>query len=336
MRRDRRRFLQRFSQGPVAARVMRACHPWRWLVFEVARSPASPCAPVRRRPSGRSRPAVRRHRRQLHGLMPRRAPELSRVPSRRLPPRPRLRRSRRAEPDPTHLAVRGSFLSWNFLPCRWPVSRCPRERPLPEASPPPSADGCHPVGLAPPSWFRTTSTASSVHGSRRVAAGTGSRFARFRPDRSSKPKLLGPGPELPAGAPPFEGFLLVGSRAASLRPAPLLPFVAGAPSREGAWASLRPRPLRPKPRAETRWVRAGRSVPAGPPSPTVRQGPGAVSLHLSVTGFLLRCAVRPSTSGLPRSRPRRAPGPCRVAGRPALALPAGPSPRGEVPVGSGR
>jgi len=63
----RRTFLQRCEQGPVAASV-EACHPWRRLVFEVARSPASPSALVRRWPFGRSRRAVRRHRRQLHGL----------------------------------------------------------------------------------------------------------------------------------------------------------------------------------------------------------------------------------------------------------------------------
>jgi hypothetical protein len=80
MRRDRRTFLQRFSQGPVAA-PRGACHPWRRLVFEVARSPASPLAPVRRWPFGRSRRAVHRHRRQLHGLwMPGHAPRPSRVP----------------------------------------------------------------------------------------------------------------------------------------------------------------------------------------------------------------------------------------------------------------
>lgn len=37
-----------------------------------------------------------------------------------------------------HLAARGSFLSWNFVPCRGPVSRCPRERPLQVGSEEPS------------------------------------------------------------------------------------------------------------------------------------------------------------------------------------------------------
>jgi hypothetical protein len=46
--------------------------------------------------------------------------------------------------------------------------------------------------------------------------------------------------------------------------------------------------------------------------------------RLSAMGLCLRCAVRPSASGLPRPRPRRAPGPCRIAGRPAVALPSTP------------
>jgi hypothetical protein len=60
-----------------------------------------------------------------------------------------------------------------------PISRCPRERLLPEIRRPLSADGCHATGLAPPSWFLTTSAASSVHGFRHVAAGTRYGFARF-------------------------------------------------------------------------------------------------------------------------------------------------------------
>jgi hypothetical protein len=97
MRRDRRTFLQRFSQGPVDA-PRGARHPWRWLMFEVARLPASPGHP------------------SVVGLSD--APVLLfvvadgsfavwcqgacrvslEVPSHRLPPWPRLRRSRRAEP----------------------------------------------------------------------------------------------------------------------------------------------------------------------------------------------------------------------------------------------
>jgi len=67
---------------------------------------------------------------------------------------------------------------------------------------PPSVDGCHTVDLAPSSWFFTTSTVSAVHGFRHVAAGTGSGFARFWSGRSSKPKLLGPGPSSPLARHP--------------------------------------------------------------------------------------------------------------------------------------
>jgi hypothetical protein len=45
------------------------------------------------------------------------------------------------------------------------------------------------------------------------------------------------GSVLPAGAPPCEGFLLVGSRATSLRPAPLLPFLCPTPSEDEARSS---------------------------------------------------------------------------------------------------
>jgi len=42
-----------------------------------------------------------------------------------------------------------------------------RARPLPDSDfrPPPSASGCHSRSLVPSSWFRTTSTAFSAHGS---------------------------------------------------------------------------------------------------------------------------------------------------------------------------
>jgi hypothetical protein len=122
--------------------------------------------------------------------------EIFEIPSRRLPPWPRLRRSRRAEPD--------------LLTSRWADPASPgtsslADGPSPDGpvnvhsrrTSPPSADGCHTAGLAPPSWFLTTSTVSAVHGSRHVAAGTGSGFARFRSGRSWEPKLLGPGPSSP-------------------------------------------------------------------------------------------------------------------------------------------
>ena len=158
----------------------------------------------------------------------------------------------------------------------------------------PSADGCQATGLAPPSWFLTTSAASSVHGSRHVAAGTGSGFARFRADRSSKPKLLGPGPSSPLALPPCEGLLLVGSRAASLRPAPLLPFVAcddlavvlGLPSD----------PVRGRGAGSSGSVRRCRSRRFQ----RCRQPPGVVlPVRLSAMGFLSGAPSVPPSMGCP-------------------------------------
>jgi hypothetical protein len=82
-----------------------------------------------------------------------------------------------------------------------------------------------------------------------------------------------------AGAPPCEGLLLVGSRTASLRPAPLLPFVTCdlAPTRvghKGARASLRPDPeigwgssgsIRPCRLHRFRWLRQASDAVLRPP-----------------------------------------------------------------------
>jgi len=192
----RRTFLQRFLQGPVAA-PSGACHPWRWLVFEVARSPASPSAPVRRWPFGRSRLAVRRHRRSFTvSMLWARAGILSNHGH-----------------AASHLGLAFGVLAEPSRICSPFGSRDPAspgtsslaDVPSPDGpvnvhsrrTNPPSVDGCHTVDLAPSSWFFTTSTVSAVHGFRHVAAGTGSGFARFRSGRSSKPKLLGPGPSSP-------------------------------------------------------------------------------------------------------------------------------------------
>jgi len=66
-------------------------------------------------------------------------------------------------------------------------------------------------------------------------------------------------------------------------------------------------------------ARAARSIVAGSVVSDVPANfPKPSSVRLSAMGVLLRCAVRPTASGLPLSRSRRAPGPCRIAGRPAV------------------
>jgi hypothetical protein len=224
-------------------------------MFEVARSPACPSAPVRRWPFGHSRLAIHRHRRQLHGLsMPGRVPRLFRIPSRRLLTLASPSAFSPSRAGSAHLPMGEPCLSWNFVPCCGPIFRCPRERPLPEDRNPPSADGCHTVGHAPSSWFFTTSTVSSVHELRHVAAGTGSGFARFSPGRSSKPKLLGPGPSSPL----------------ALHPAKVCSSSVAVPHRCGLLPSCRSFRLRPK----TKWTlerldpsSPALSFPTWPPTP---------------------------------------------------------------------
>jgi len=232
-----------------------------------------PSAPVRRWPSGRARLAVRRHRRQLHGLDAWARAEISSIPSRRLPPWPRLRRSRRAEPDPTTSRCSRSCLSWNFVPCRGPISRCLRERPLREDRDPPSADGCHTAGLDPSSWFFTTSTVSSVHELRHVAAGTGSGFARFRSGRSSEPKLVGPGPMSPLAHHPSKG----SSSSVAV------------PHRCGLLPSCRS--FRPRPKT---WWRLGRLDPSLPTTPFPTLPPGSRSRLPSASRRWVSCFGAPS------------------------------------------
>jgi len=171
------------------------------------------------------------------------------IPSRRLPTLASPSASSPSRAGSAHLSMREPCLSWNFVPCRGPISRCLRERLLPEDRDPPSADGRHTVGHAPPSWFFTTSTASSVHGSRHVAAGTGSGFARFSPGRSSKPKLLGPGPGSPL----------------ALHPAKVCSSSAAVPHRCGLLPSCRS--FRPRPKTKWTLERLDPSLPA-PPFPT--------------------------------------------------------------------
>jgi hypothetical protein len=64
-----------------------------------------------------------------------------------------------------------------------------------------------------------------------------------------------------------------------------------------------------------------------------RQHPEPSSCRLSAMGLWLRCAVRPSASGLPRPRARRASGPCRFAGCPVGFHRPPWSPRGDPVVG---
>jgi hypothetical protein len=86
--------------------------------------------------------------------------------------------------------------------------------------------------LVPSSWFRSTSTACSVPGLQRVAAGTRSGVRQVGPTsivatrrpRGRRPARIVRG--MPLCAMPFEGLLLVDSRSASLRSAPLVSFIA--------------------------------------------------------------------------------------------------------------
>jgi hypothetical protein len=125
--------------------------------------------------------------------------------------------------------------------------------------------------LVPSSWVLTTSTGSSVRASRRVAAGAGSGVRQVCPASfvGAPYGSLRIGRGGSRGAPPCEGFVLVGSRPASLRAAPLLPFIASRtwdfrPLREEA--SFRPLPARMQ-------VRVG----GGSPSDAVGRGVSSAS-----------------------------------------------------------
>ena len=190
-------------------------------------------------------------------LVPGRVPRLSRIPSRRLPTLASPSAFSPSRAGSAHLSMSEPCLSWNFVPCCGPISRCPRERPLPEDRDPPSADGCHTAGHAPSSWFLTTSTVSSVHELRHVAAGTGSGFARFSAGRSSKPKLLGPGPSSPL----------------ALHPAKVCSSSAAVPHRCGLLPSCRS--FRPRPKTKWTLERLDPSLPTSS-FPTWPPTPGAV------------------------------------------------------------
>jgi len=291
MRRVRRTFLQRFVQDPV---VILADVPPLALADVRGRAVARlPWSPVRRWPFGRSRLAVRRLRRQLHGLDARARAGLL---SSSVTPPPILASPSAFSPsraDLRALADLPIFLSWIFVPCWMPISRCPRDRLLPEIRRPLSADGCHAIGLAPPSWFLTTSAASSVHGSRHVAAGTGCGFARFSHGSLVQAlRSVGAGPGSPLALPPCEGLLLVDSRATSLRPAPLLPFVAST-SLAAHRASLRPH-------LAMSWGRAVRS--------SSTDTPFCLDVTLQDRGLASSVRRLPSPRGLPLDTTRRASG----------------------------
>jgi len=236
----RRTFLQRCTHGPVAA-SFEACHPWRWLVFEVARSPASPSASVRRWPFGQSRLAVRRHRRQLHGLRCLGACRdlLNPVTP---PPHLGLAFGVLAEPSGARSPRGGRILPLLELrPCDGPSPDGPVNvhsrrietllRPT-VATPPVSL---RPRGFSPPRRFPPF-TASGMS---QPVPGLG--FARFRADRSSKPKLLGLCPSSPLARHPAK---VSSSSAAVPHRCGLLPSCRSSPARPRgrARASLRPRP----------------------------------------------------------------------------------------------
>jgi hypothetical protein len=242
MRRDRRTFLQRIEPGPVDAPVRRLeratrgvgwCSrsrgrpplPWHPSVVGLSDSPVLLFAvtggsftvlDARARAEALSSPG---HAASHLGL----AFGVPAEPSRIRPPH--------GARDPASPGTSSLF--------GWPISRCPRERPLQGIRRLPSADGCHSVGHAPSSWFSTTSTVSSVHGSRRVAAGTGSGFARFRPGRSSKPKLLGPGPASPLARHPAK---VCSSSAAVPHHCGLLPSCRSSPARSRDRVGFAPTP----------------------------------------------------------------------------------------------
>jgi len=312
------RFGGRSFRGSRRARspLRRACHPWRWLMFEVARLPAPPCAPVRRWPFGHSRLAIRRHQRWLHGLGcqgARRDPLESR--SRRLPILASPPAFSPGRAGSVHLAVRGSFLSWNFVPCCGPISRCPRERPLPRGP-----EGPLFGRRLLPRRSRSALVVSHHLGGflRSRLPACCSRYQVWVRQVSSgsvvEAEASRAGSDVPAGAPPCEGFFLVGSRTASLRPAPLLPFVASSTSR-----SLR--------------LRSAPSEDEGNPSGSDPFLPGAsFPTFLSGSRSRLPSASRRWVcgSGAPSVRPRAGcPSLFRgvrldrvdIAGRPAVALP---------------
>jgi hypothetical protein len=265
--------------------------------------------------------AVRRHRRQLHGLRDqgtRRDPHESR--SRRLPPRPRLRRTRRAEPEPFTSRRAAPSSPGTSSPADGPVSRCPRERPLPETPegisfgrrvPPRRSRSARVVSLHLGGFLRSRLPACCSRYRVRVRQVSGGSVVEAEASRA--------GSVVPAGAPTLRRFA---PRRQPCR-------IAAACSPPAVRRLRRPRgraraSLRPRPRTRRRFERFGPSLPV-PPFPAV---PPASRSRASRPpfgdGLPLRCAVRPSVDGLPHLRKRRAPGPCRVAGRPAVALPAAP------------
>jgi hypothetical protein len=227
MHREQRTFLQRFLQGPVVA--LSSAPPVALADVRGRAVARLPCAPVRRWPFG-------------HPVMQFVVTDGSftvvvsgRMPESFDPVTPPLILASPSAFPPSragHVTPRGTR--------DLPLSKLrPGDRPSPDGpvnvysqSPrTPSVDGCHTTDLAPTSWFLTTSPVSSVHGSPHVAAGTGSGFARFSSGSFVEAEASRDGSGVLTGAHPFEGLLLVDSRTASLRPAPLLPFVAMSTSR---------------------------------------------------------------------------------------------------------
>jgi hypothetical protein len=169
--------------------------------------------------------------------MPGRVPRLSRVPSRRLPPWPRLRRSRRAELDPLHLAARvdpASPGTSSLAGCPSPdvtvnvYSRRSGDLLRPTVATP--SVSLRPRGFSPPRRLLPFTAPGMLQPVPGLGSPGFSRVGR----RSTSASRIGTG--IPSGAPPCEGLLLVGSRTASLRPAPLLPFVAETTSRSPGFA----------------------------------------------------------------------------------------------------
>jgi hypothetical protein len=252
MRRDRRTFLQRCSQGPVAASV-EACHPWRWLGV---RGRAVSRLPQRTRPSLAFRTfrlAVHRHRRQLHGLD---APGACRDLWNPVTPPPTLASPSAFSPSragPAHLAVRGPASPGTSSLVGWPISRWPRERPLPEDE--------SSFGRRLPHRRSRSALVVSHHldGFRRSRIPACCSRYRVWVRQVSVGSVVGAeapraGSVVPAGAPPCEGLFLVGSRTASLRPAPLLPLV--------------PTPSEDEVGSERRW-NPGSDIAARPSIPAV-------------------------------------------------------------------
>jgi len=298
MRRVRRTFLQRFVQVPVD--ILSDVPPVALADVRGRAVTRLPWSPVRSWPFGRSRLAVRRLRRQLHGLMPGRVPDFLRPPSHRLPSWPRLRRSHRAEQIfvlvPPRRSERSGALR-SSSPGTSSLAGCPppdgpvrvysrRSEDLLRPMVATPSVSLRPRGFSPPRRLlpRTAS------GMLQPVPGVGS--PGFPLGRSSRPcglweRVLGPRWR-------FHPAKVFSSSAAVPHRCGLLPSCRSSPRRpRGHRASLRPR-------LATRWGRAVRS------SSTITSF--CVDVTLQDRGVSSSARRLPSPRGLPLESTRRASG----------------------------